>query len=30
MVMNTRRYLVTGMGVAALGLIAMPGLTLER
>ena len=28
--MNTRRNLVTGMGVAALGLIAMPGLTLEQ
>lgn len=28
--MNTRRYLVTGMGVAALGLIALPGITLEQ
>ncbi|MFC5695546.1 SCO family protein [Pseudomonas sp. GCM10022186] len=28
--MNTRRYLVTGMGVAALGLIALPGITVER
>lgn len=28
--MNTRRFLVTGMGVAALGLIALPGLTLEQ
>jgi protein SCO1/2 len=30
MAMNTRRSLVTGIGVAALGLIAMPGLTLEQ